>query len=303
MALLFLSTPARGRVWKRLFEQAGQEIILGEAAVTDPTAITHLMCWTPPQDLSLYPNLRVIISAGAGVDHMPDLPPQVVLSRTIAPGIETMVRDWAVMASLMLHRDMPAYLTQAKTGQWADRPVRAATDRRVGIMGAGRIGQLTGATLQNLGFPVAYFSRSGRPIGSAQTFAAHQLNDFLARTDLLIGLLPLTDETQGLMDAGFFDRLPTGGLLVQAGRGAQLHLDALRTALETGKIAGAMFDVTDPEPLPSHHWAWTDPRVIITPHIAAVTDHEEGARHALAVILADQTGAKIPGRIDPIAGY
>ncbi|MGR3805181.1 Rossmann-fold NAD(P)-binding domain-containing protein [Marinibacterium profundimaris] len=110
MALLYLSTADRAEVWKPLFAAAGEEMIVGEAAVTDPAAITHIVCWQPPQDLRRYPNLRIVISSGAGVDQMRVMPDGVRLVRMLAPGIEEMVRNWVVMATLMLHRGMPAYI-------------------------------------------------------------------------------------------------------------------------------------------------------------------------------------------------
>ncbi|TQS70772.1 glyoxylate/hydroxypyruvate reductase A [Rhodobacteraceae bacterium] len=303
MALLFLSTPERAAVWKQVFDAAGEEIIIGAEAVTDRAAITHILCWTPPQDLSIYPNLKVVICAGAGVDHLPPMPKGVQLSRTIAPGIEEMVRDWVVMSTLMLHRDMPAYIDQGTRGEWQAHSTKLARTRRVGIMGTGRIGQLVAGSLQSLGFQVSGYSRSGRPVAGLEVFDAARRDAFLARSDILIGLLPLTGETRAMMDGAFFGQLPQGAHIVHAGRGAQLVLDDLRTALQAGQVKSAMLDVTDPEPLPPDHWAWRDPRVMITPHVGSYTDHAEGARHALAVIEATRTGAPVPGVVDPVKGY
>ncbi|MBT9385110.1 glyoxylate/hydroxypyruvate reductase A [Pseudooceanicola sp. CBS1P-1] len=303
MALLFLSTPERGAVWKQVFAEAGEEIVIGADAVTDPAAITHILCWSPPGDLTLYPNLQAVICSGAGVDHIRPVPEGVALVRTLAPGIEGMVRDWVVMASLMLHRDMPAYLDQAGQGLWQEHPTRQARSRRVGIMGTGRIGRKVAETLRALDFPVLGYSRSGRPVEGLEVCGQDMLDTFLAQTDLLICLLPLTDETRGLMDAAFLAKLPKGALLVHAGRGAQLHLDALGAALDSGQIGAAMLDVTDPEPLPQDHWAWTHPKVVVTPHIGSVTDYEEGARHGLNVIRAGRAGEELPGLVDPARGY
>ncbi|WP_343504358.1 2-hydroxyacid dehydrogenase [Alloyangia pacifica] len=303
MALLYLSTAERAEVWKPLFDAAGEEMIVGEAAVADPAAITHLVCWLPPQDLRRYPNLKVVISTGAGVDQMPAMPEGVSLVRTLAPGIEEMVRDWVVMATLMLHREMPIYLGQQRAAEWTVRPVPLTRGTRVGIMGLGRIGQLAAGTLRGMGFDVAGWSRSGRPVEGIEVHGAGAMDAFLARSDILICLLPLTAETRGLMDADFFAKLPPGAMLVHAGRGAQLDMAALKGALDAGQLASAMLDVTDPEPLPADHWAWADPRLVITPHVAANTDAREGARHVLDVLRASRAGEPLPGFVDQERGY
>lgn len=302
MALLFMSTPARLPVWQQMFDAAGLRMIAGEDAVTDPAEVTAIACWIPPADLTRYPNLRVVLSVGAGVDHFPPLPDGVALVRTLASGIEAMVRDWVVMASLMLHRDMPSYLQQAREGLWQSRPVRLASSRRIGIMGMGRIGALAASSLAALGFEVAGMSRRGRD-GAVPIYPADRLDAFLARTDLLICLLPLTDETRGILGRQTFAALPRGAALVHAGRGPHLDPEALRDALEAGQLAGAILDVTEPEPLPQDHWMWRDPRIVITPHVAAQTDAAEGAQHAIAVMRALQDGAPLPGQVDRALGY
>ncbi|MDR7126660.1 glyoxylate/hydroxypyruvate reductase A [Pseudotabrizicola sp. 4114] len=305
MALLFLSTPARAPVWRQILSDAGETMIDGEGAVTDPALVTEIACWTPPEDLGRYPNLRVVISVGAGVDHLPPMPPGVALSRTLAPGIEAMVRDWVVMATLMLHRDMPVYLDQARSRLWRTHPVRAASARRVGILGMGRIGGLVAGSLTALGFDVAGLSRSGAgaDMDSVPVFGMDQRDAFLARSDLLVCLLPLTGETEGILDASLFAALPKGAGLIHAGRGKHLNMPDLQAALTSGQLSAAVLDVTEPEPLPPGHWLWHDPRVIITPHIAAQTDAAEGARHALAVIRAMRQGLPVPGLVNQDKGY
>lgn len=303
MALLFVSSAERAAVWVSAFDAAGEKIIVGEEAVTDPAEITHLLCWTPPQDLRRYPNLRVVISAGAGVDQMPPLPEGVELVRAIDPGIEEMVRDWVVMATLMQHRAMPVYLARAQQGLWKPQPGRHAKNTRVGIMGMGRIGTLAAQTLDGMGFKVSGWSRSGRAVADVPVYGLQDLDVFLSQSDILICLLPLTTETRGILYADLFAKLPEGAALVHAGRGAQLDMQAMRDALDGGALSSAMLDVTNPEPLPADHWAWRDSRVIITPHIAAVTDHHAGAMHALEVIRATRDNRPLPGRVDQDRGY
>ncbi|WP_297773824.1 glyoxylate/hydroxypyruvate reductase A [uncultured Roseovarius sp.] len=303
MTLLLIGPPEREQAWQPIFENAGEALIIGEDAVQDPLSITHLACWQPPAELGRYPNLKAVISTGAGVDQMPLLPPGVALTRTLAPGIDAMVRDWVLMATLMLHRDMPRYLEQSARSEWRPHPPRLARAGRVGIMGLGRIGRTAAASLSSLGFDVAGWSRSGRPLENVRVYAHADLSAFLARTDLLICLLPLTDETRGLLNADLFAKLPEGAALIHAGRGAQLDMEAMRHALDAGHLRAAMLDVTEPEPLPQSHWAWTDPRVIITPHVAAQTDATEGAHHALAAIRATRDGSALPGLVDQGRGY
>lgn len=303
MALLLLSTRARAPIWHRILTEAGEEMIEGEAAVTDPAAITEIACWTPPADLGRYPNLRAVISVGAGVDHLPPMPAGVALSRTLSSGIDTMVRDWVVMATLMLHRDLPTYLNQAREGIWKAQPVREAASRRVGILGMGRIGGLVAESLKSLGFDVAGQSRSGAGDTGVMLFKPTETEAFLAHSDLLVCLLPLTEETRGILGARTFGMLPKGAGLIHAGRGGHLCVADLRDALDKGQLSAAVLDVTDPEPLPADHWLWSDPRVIVTPHVAAQTNPVEGALHALAVIRAIRAGRPVPGLVDQARGY
>jgi glyoxylate/hydroxypyruvate reductase len=307
MALLYHSGAERGAIWARVFAEHAPwiEMIEGETAVTDPGAVTHLACWTLPDDLSRYPNLRVILSVGAGVDQFraEDLPPGVAVVRTVAPGIEEMVRDWVVMATLMLHRDMPRYLAQAAQGQWQGHPTRAAQSRRIGVMGMGRIGRKVAQTLSEMGFPVQGWSRSGQSDGVIPVYDTAGLPAFLAGSDILICLLPLTGATRGLLNEALFDALPAGAALVHAGRGPQLDMPALTRALDRGQLSAAMLDVTDPEPLPQDHPFWADPRILVTPHVASETDPVEGALHVIAVLKAEAEGRTLPGLVDPRRGY
>jgi glyoxylate/hydroxypyruvate reductase A len=246
MTLLLNSFPARAEVWKRVFDEAGEPILLDQAP--DPAEVTVLACWQPPKDLSVYPNLRAVLSVGAGVDQMPELSQHLMLCRSEAPGIEALVRDWVLMATLMVHRDVPAYLEHATRGDWKGLPVTMPRNRRVGILGMGRIGKLVASSLTTLGFPVVGWSRSGTPVEGVEVFAQDGLKTVLAQSDILICLLPLTQQTKGILNTQSLELLPKGARLVHAGRGAQLDMEALRAALEVGQIGCAVLDVTNPAP-------------------------------------------------------
>jgi glyoxylate/hydroxypyruvate reductase A len=219
----------------------------------------------------------------------------------LEPGLAEQMREYVTLGVLALHRDLPLYLDNQRARRWQPAANRPAAERRVGVMGLGTLGQAALAALAPFGFPLAGWSRSRKAIPGVDCFT--DLDAFLARTDILVCLLPLTPETTGLLDARLFARLPQGARLLHAGRGRQLDPAALLAALDGGRLAAAMLDVTDPEPLPPDDPLWHHPRVILTPHVAGQARAEEAAAHVIAGIRADRTGAPVPGLVDPERGY
>jgi glyoxylate/hydroxypyruvate reductase len=304
MAILYLSTPERGAIFRAILTKALPDLPFHEGTAPDPADVTIAIAWTCPADMfSRHPNLALLISIGAGVDQL-DLsivPPHVPVVRMLEPGLPEQMAEWVTLAVLALHRDLPIYLAQAREGIWnAGRNV-PARQRRIGVMGMGQLGRAVLAALKPFGFPLAGYSRRGDAPEGVEAFT--DLEAFLARTDLLIGLLPLTTETEGMFNAAFFAKLPRGAGFIQAGRGRQLKSADLLAALESGQLSAAMLDVTDPEPLPADHALWRHPRVIITPHCACQTRAEDGAQHVVSVIEAWRAGTPIPGLIDRQRGY
>ena len=304
MAVLYLSTPERGAVFARAFAQLLPEVPFWQGRAEDPDAVRYLVTWTAPDRLSeTYPNLRLIFSVGAGVDQfdLTTLPPRIGVVRMVEPGLAEQMREYVTLGVLALHRDLPLYLDNQRDCRWLAAANRRASERRVGVMGLGALGQAALAALAPFGFPLAGWSRSPKTIPGVRCYT--DLDDFLARTDILVCLLPLTPETTGLIDARLFARLPEGARLLHTGRGRQLDHAALLSALDGGRLSAAMLDVTDPEPLPPEHPLWRHPRVIITPHIACQTRADEGVAHVIAGIRADQAGTPVAGLIDRERGY
>ena len=303
MAVLYLSDPARGAVFRAAFAAALPDIAFHIGEAPDPLAVRWLVTWTVPTDLARYPNLRLIFSVGAGVDQfdLAALPKGVGVVRMLEPGLPQQMQEYITLATLALHRDLPAYLGQQRAGRWKAGRNMPAEDRRVGVMGLGMLGQAALAALRPFGFPLAGWARSPRQIDGVDCFT--DLDAFLARTDLLICLLPLTAETETILNASLFTRLPRGAQLVHAGRGRQLDHAALIDALDDGQLSAAVLDVTAPEPLPADHPLWSHPQVILTPHIACQTRPVDGARHVIGAIRADLAGVAVPGLVDRTRGY
>ena len=304
MAVLFLSTPERAQVFRAAFAEALPDVAFHIGQAPDPEAVRWLVAWTAPPDLAqTYPNLRLIFSIGAGVDQFDQgaIPAHVGIVRMLEPGIAAQMGEYAVMAVLALHRDLPAYLAQQAQGAWRARATLPAARRRVGVMGLGQLGRKVIERLRPFGFDLAGYSRSAKRIPDVDCFT--DLPAFLARTDILVCLMPLTPETTGLLNARLFAQLPPGARLAHLGRGPQLVGADLLAALESGRMAAAILDVTDPEPLPADHPLWRHPGVIVTPHIASQTDAVEGAAHVIAGVRADLAGARPAGLINRARGY
>ncbi|MBD8556454.1 glyoxylate/hydroxypyruvate reductase A [Rhizobium sp. CFBP 8762] len=307
MAFLFLSTPERARVFSAAFaDRLGQLPFITDAHSVDPAAVRYLLSWTAPDDLARYTNLEVLFSIGAGVDQfqLGALPRWVKLVRMVDAGVMRMVRDYVTMAVLALHRNLPVYLAQQSRGEWTPHPVTPAAERRVGILGLGMMGQAVLESLKNFGFVLSGWSRSAHVIPDVTCFSgAEQRKDFLAQVDILVCLLPLTAETRGILNADLFAALPVGASLVHAGRGPQLDETALLAALDSGHLCGAVLDVTDPEPLPADHPFWQHPNIILTPHIASITQSDSAATAVIDNIIRHEAGEALVGLVDRSRGY
>ncbi len=253
------------------------------------------------------PNLRLIVSLGAGIDHLTsdsELPEGVPVLRMVEPGLTAGMTEYVVMSVLMHHRRMVDYAGMQRDKVWAVLPTPLAADRKVGIMGLGVLGADAAEALAGLGFDVAGWSRSPKSVPGVTAFhGAEQLEAFLARSEILVCLLPLTEETLGFLNARTLAMLPRGAALINVGRGGLLIEDDLLPALDAGQVAAATLDVFASEPLASEHPFWTHPRVILTPHCASITVPESGARAVVENIRRLKAGEPLLYVADIGRGY
>ncbi|BCG04996.1 glyoxylate/hydroxypyruvate reductase A (plasmid) [Paraburkholderia sp. PGU19] len=248
----------------------------------------------------------MIFSVGAGIDqfNLSRVPPHIAVVRMVEPGIVEGMVEYVTQAVLTIHRDLFEYALQQQQRIWKEMPVRAATSRRVGVLGLGMLGTAVLERLRLFGFPCAGWSRSAHRQEGVECFAGvDTLDAFLARTDILVCLLPLTDATCGLLDKRPFGRLSKGASFINVRRGPQVNQHDLLDAIDSGHLQNAILDVTDPEPLPESHPFWAYPHLRITPHIASATQPETTVDVVLDNIRRHRDGLAILGQVDRSLGY
>lgn len=274
--------------------------------------IHYILAWKPLQEtLDLLPDLRVIFSLGAGVDHILALErlPDVPVVRIVDPDLTARMTEYVVWQVLHHLRRGPAYARQQKQHVWRDIDPPAARDVTVGLMGLGVMGSSAAELLVRLGFPVRSWSRSPKSMAGVTSFhGAEGMDAFLAGTDILVSLLPLTPETTGVIDAELLAKLrrdgPLGGpVLINAGRGGSQVEPDIVSALREGSLVGASLDVFQTEPLAGDSPLWDFENVVITPHVAAVSDPDALAGQIAEQIRAFERGEPLRNRVDPERGY
>ncbi len=276
--------------------------------VGDPAEIDYALVWKPPPGLLAgLPNLKAILSLGAGIDHLatdPQLPRHIPLTRMVDAGLAQQMSEYALYGVLHFQRDMHRYAEQQRRGEWRQlAPVNAA-QCPVGVMGLGVLGGDFARKAAALGFRVLSWSRTPKAMPGVESFhGADGLPPFLAQTQMLVNFLPLTEETAGLLNARTFAQLPRGACVVNIARGAHLVESDLLAALDSGHLEGALLDVFSEEPLPPAHPFWRHPRVMLTPHIAGQAIAEVMVAQVVDNIRRIECGEQPLGLVDLERGY
>jgi glyoxylate/hydroxypyruvate reductase A len=277
--------------------------------------IDTALVWQPPPGLlRTLPKLRLIVSVGAGVDALlgDETLPDVPLVRFVDPDLTGRMAAYIALHVLYHHRRMTELRALQAEKVWRYLPEPAAGEVRVGLMGLGVLGTAAARALAPLGYRLGGWSRTPRAVDGVASFSgADGLKAFLAETDILAVLLPLTPATRGLLNRALLATLSRGGrspflpgpVLINAGRGG-LQVDAdILAALDAGELYAASLDVFETEPLPEASRLWTHPRVVVTPHNAAESNPAAIARYALAQRRARLGGEALANLVDRARGY
>lgn len=311
MKIVFCCTHALAAPWLEGFRQAlpGVDIWEWQAALPGqaPKLADHAVVWAPPQAfIDEQTHLQNLFSIGAGVDGLLKLrlPEQLNVVRLNDAGMSVQMAEYVCHAVIGYFREFAIYAQDAAAQRWSFRKPLVRADFSVGILGAGVLGSRVAAALRQFEFPVNVWSRTPKQMADVKSFAGDaQLPNFLKATRVLVNLLPLTAETENILNRSNMKQLLPGAYLINVARGAHLVESDLLDLLQEGHMAGACLDVFREEPLPQHHPFWQHPQVTVTPHASARTLREESIAQIASKIKAVYAGQPIEGRVNRERGY
>lgn len=265
------------------------------------------MCWNAPGGVyAQMPRLRLVHSIAAGVDNvvagqeLRGLPVCRVVDPKLAEGMVQYVL-WSV---LYFHRRLDLAQANQRARIWQRPPLQPASDCRVGLMGLGQLGTPIARALLGLGYAVNGWSRSAHALDGLTLYqGAEALPAFLAATDVLVCVLPLTASTRGILNRDTFAGLPRGAAVVNCGRGEHLVVPDLLAALDSGQLRGVVLDVFAHEPLPADDPLWAAPGVVVTPHMATMASSTVVAQQVAQNVRRLVAGEPLVNQVDPSRGY
>ena len=308
ITVLFAARPKEWAKYEHVLPEALEEAGVNALVVleADPGDVDYIV-YAPNskvQDFAPFSRLKAVLSLWAGVEKIVGNETLTApLARMVADGLEEGMVEWCVGHTLRHHLGMDRDICRSDR-EWSMHIPPLARDRRVTILGLGALGQAVAQALAALNFPVTGWSRSRKDISGITCLCGPEgLTSALASADVLILLLPLTEETVDLLDADRIAAMPKGAFVINPGRGPLIVDEALIAALDSGQIAHATLDVFRTEPLPPDHPFWAHPNVTVTPHIASDTRADSAARVIAENIRRGEAGEPYLHLVDRTAGY
>ncbi len=313
MSLALLINDWDVAAWQKSLAQLAPDRAFQTAPdITCPEDVRYALSWKPtPGQMAQMPNLEIVFSLGAGVDHIfgDNQLPNVPVVRVIDPDLSVRMSEYIVLHVLIHHRKQRVYDAFQADGKWKEISQAAASAMRVGVMGLGILGIDAALKLKNLGFQVNGWSRTAKNLDEINCYSdADGLEEFLNQTDILVCLLPHTPATDGILNFKLFEKLSHDGplgkpVLINAGRGGLQREADILSALENGVLGAATLDVFETEPLEASSPFWTHPDITITPHNASASDPDTILKNVLRQIEIFEAGGTMANIVDPVQGY
>ncbi|VVP77158.1 Glyoxylate/hydroxypyruvate reductase A [Pseudomonas fluorescens] len=308
MCILYMADPADAQKWRDCLATLAPQLEFRQwPDIGNPAEVHYILAWEPLTNLAeQFANLRLLYAAGAGVDQfdLARLPADVSLIRLVDSSMAEIMAEYVLFSVLAMHRDILAYQEDQRSGRWQPRPIVHASQRRVGVMGVGNLGRAALDRLQPLGFQLSGWNRSLKEVPGGHCYVGpDELEAFLGRCDILVNMLPLTPETAGILNAARLDCLPHGAGLINVGRGAHVIETALLSALNEGRLGGAVLDVLAQEPPTQDNPLWKHPRVLLTPHVASDVQIEGGVALIVENLRREREGMPLLNVVDRSKGY
>ena len=311
MKIVFCCTNTKAEPWLESFRKAlpGVDIWEWQAAAPDeaPRLADHAVVWSPPQQfIDEQSKLQNLFNIGAGVDALLklNLPSSLNIVRLNDVGMSVQMAEYVCHAVIRYFREFNHYEKDTQEKRWSFRKPPLRSEFSVGVLGAGVLGSKVAQALQQFEFPVNVWSRSPKQLTGVKSFiGAEQLPAFLKATRVLVNLLPLTADTENILNRANLSQLQAGSFLINVARGKHVVDQDLLDLLDQGHMAGATLDVFRVEPLPQDHAFWSHPQIVVTPHTSARTLREESVAQIASKIKSVYAGLPIEGRVDKVRGY
>lgn len=311
-AVVIRSEPHRRQWWKEtlggLLPEFGVFLLEEDERAYEPRDVEYVVAWNPPLGMfARFPNLKGVLSIGAGVSHIlkdPHYPRGVPLIRTVGEPFRVRMAEYVTLHVLRHHRRLADVQAAHRQCAWTQHLTPLASETTVGVMGLGALGSAAARALAALRYRVHGWSRTGRPLDGVRVFAGpEQLQAFLCEVAILVVLLPHTPDTENILCARTLSMLQDGACLINAGRGECVNDDDLLAALDSGKLSAATLDVFRQEPLPALHPFWQHPKILVTCHTAAAVDPRVGGRIIANNLRAAARGEQLPDLVNLERGY
>jgi glyoxylate/hydroxypyruvate reductase A len=309
MSLLLIAPDRNMKSWEKALKAVDPNLDIDIwPDVPDKKRVQFAVCWNQPKHvLDQYPNLKAVTSLGAGVDHLLSdeaLPGSVAICRVVSPSLIQQMKEYVLGAVISIQRNFVRYIRQKDQGKWQVHEHPLAENLHIGVMGLGELGLPVAQQLEQLGYPVSGWSRSTKEIANVDTYTGDKnLEAFLDSTQILICLLPLTPKTEGILELDLFKQLKRPAWIINVARGEHLVDEDLIYALDSSILQGAWLDTFSEEPLPDKHPFWNRSNIIITPHIASITQPSEVAEQVVDNYKRALSGMDLNFAVDREKGY